>query len=351
MNVLAFYGGSAVNEWIGRAREADIVEVARRLQPRLRRVGIEWVGPCPSGCAREDGFAVAPRKRVFTCRPSGAGGDVIAMVMHSLACDFKDACAFIVGRGRPSPRVLPFNETLRRQRSCAERAASTERRGTVSDAPEEAERILKRNIAAGIWERSVPVSGSIGESSFVRRGLDPAAFHELRFHPCLEHWFGGGCMPAVVAQVTSGDGDFLGVHATFLTEDGGANKLLGNKRKLMLGGVRGGGVRFGLPPREEAYVVGEGIESTLSAMRLWGLSSGCAALSAPGLETLLLPVDVRRIVIAADNDINFRGQDAANRARHRWQTEGRQVRVRLPTAQGHDFNDLLLAKIERGTLS
>ena len=92
-----------------------------------------------------------------------------------------------------------------------------------------------------------PLSGSIGERYFVGRGLDPAAFPELRFHPRLEHWFGGGCMPAVVARVTSSAGEFLGVHATFLTEDGGANKALGDKRKLMLGGVRGGGVRFGLP--------------------------------------------------------------------------------------------------------
>ena len=271
------------------------------------------------------------------------------MVMHALGCDFNDACAFIVGQGRPSLTVLPFNETLRRQRSCAERAAEAERRRAESDAAEEAERLLRRNIAAQIWESSGPLSGSIGERYFCLRGLDAAAFKELRFHPRLEHWFGGGCMPAVVAQVTSYAGEFLGVHATFLTEDGAANKALGDKRKLMLGAVRGGGVRFGLPLSEEAYVVGEGIESTLSAMRLWGLSSGCAALSAPGLENLLLPADVTRIVIAADNDVNLRGQAAARRARRRWQAEGRQVRVRMPKAPGYDYNDLLLAKIARGT--
>ncbi len=112
-----------------------------------------------------------------------------------------------------------------------------------------------------------------------------------------------------------------------------STSLSESKRKLMLGCVGGGGVRFGSPSREEAYVVGEGIESTLSAMRLWGLSCGCAALSAPGLENLLLPADVNLVVIAADNDVNLRGQRAANRARSRWKAEGRQVRVRLPKAR------------------
>ena len=104
-------------------------------------------------------------------------------------------------------------------------------------------------------------------------------------------------------------------------------------------------------PSDEAYVVGEGIESTLSAMRLWGLSSGCAALSAPGMENLLLPADVRHIVIAADNDLNLRGQAAARRARCRWQAEGRQVRVRMPKTPGYDYNDLLLRKMALETSS
>jgi hypothetical protein len=349
MNILAFYRRSVVDEWIARARVADIVEVARNLQPRLRRAGAEWVGPCPSGCAHEDGFAVAPRKGVFICRPSGAGGDVIAMVMHALGREFNEACAYIVGHRRPALQVLSFDETLRLQTN-AEHTVAAERRRAESGAAEEAERIRKRKIAARICENSAPL-GSIGRSYFARRGLNAFAFHELRFHPRLEHWFGGGCLPAVIARVTSKDGDFLGVHATFLTEEGRANNALGIRRKLMLGSVGGGGVRFGSPLAEQAYAVGEGIESTLSAMRLWGLSGGCAALSAPGLENLLLPADVKRIVIASDNDVNFRGQDAANRARFRWEAEGRHVLVRQPNTQGHDYNDLLLGKIAQGTLA
>ena len=273
------------------------------------------------------------------------------MVMHARGCDFNGACAYVVGQERPSLEVLSFDETLRRQKLLAEKAAEAERRRSEFDAAEEAERSLKRKIASEIWGNSGPLNGSIGEGYFARRGIGPLAFSELRFHPRLAHWLGGGVMPALVARVTCKDGKFLGVHATFLMGDGRATEAPQSHRKLMLGCVGGGGVRFGSPSREEAYVVGEGIESTLSAMRLWGLCCGCAALSAPGLENLLLPADINPVVIAADNDVNLRGQRAARRARSRWEAEGLQVRVRLPSAKGHDYNDLLLEKIGRGTRS
>ena len=64
MNARAFRGSPALEHWIAGARAANIVGIARQLQPQMRRVGTEWVGPCPSGCARDDGFAVTSRKGV-----------------------------------------------------------------------------------------------------------------------------------------------------------------------------------------------------------------------------------------------------------------------------------------------
>ena len=66
-----------------------------------------------------------------------------------------------------------------------------------------------------------------------------------------------------------------------------------------------------------------------------------AALSAVGLERLVLPELVAEVVIAADNDP--RGVQAANVAAARWQAEGRMVRIALPPA-GQDFNDVLRAE-------
>jgi hypothetical protein len=67
-----------------------------------------------------------------------------------------------------------------------------------------------------------------------------------------------------------------------------------------------------------------------------------AAISAGNLGGgLLLPPEVRCVVIAADPDDP--GRQAARDAWPRWTAEGREVRVALPDGSG-DFNDLLQAR-------
>ena len=56
-----------------------------------------------------------------------------------------------------------------------------------------------------------------------------------------------------------------------------------------------------------------------------------------------LPPDVRRIIIAADNDASGAGQRNALAAYDRRTAEGRSARIKTPPAAGTDFNDLLLA--------
>ena len=56
-----------------------------------------------------------------------------------------------------------------------------------------------------------------------------------------------------------------------------------------------------------------------------------------------LPPDVRRILIAADNDVSGVGQRNALAAYDRWTAEGRSARIKTPPNTGDDFNDLLLA--------
>ena len=54
------------------------------------------------------------------------------------------------------------------------------------------------------------------------------------------------------------------------------------------------------PGRE--FIIGEGIESTLSAIKLFGAHAGCAALSAYEIHSLILPPEAKRVRIFADND-------------------------------------------------
>jgi hypothetical protein len=143
----------------------------------------------------------------------------------------------------------------------------------------------------------------------------------------------------LVEHVTRG---ILGVHAIRLW-DGGRRKAYGNKTYNRYGGVfDGGGVWLGTPGGE--LIVGEGLETTLSAMLILDRAWGVATLGGRGMKRLDLPETAERVCIAADNDDernDFAGQQAAAEAEERWSDEGRDVRIVAPNTPGTDFNDLL----------
>lgn len=64
-----------------------------------------------------------------------------------------------------------------------------------------------------------------------------------------------------------------------------------------------------------------------------------AALSTGGMRVLVLPADVREVIVAADNDPP--GLAAAHAAAERWSNEGRRVRIAVPDRPGCDFNDMI----------
>ena len=88
----------------------------------------------------------------------------------------------------------------------------------------------------------------------------------------------------------------------------------------------------------------EGVETGLAAGRAFTLPCW-SAVYAGGLRSLVLPPDVRRIIIAADNDASGTGQRNALAAYDRWAAEGRSVRIgRCPPDVGDDFNDVLIKR-------
>jgi DNA primase len=85
-------------------------------------------------------------------------------------------------------------------------------------------------------------------------------------------------------------------------------------------------------------MIGEGIETTLSAMQAAGIPAW-AALSTSGMRSLNLPNTVREVIVLADGDDP--GDTAARACAERWAREGRRVRIARPPP-GFDFNDLLM---------
>jgi phage/plasmid primase-like uncharacterized protein len=106
---------------------------------------------------------------------------------------------------------------------------------------------------------------------------------------------------------------------------------------MTIGRCKGAAVR--LAPAGPILALAEGIETALSYMQVRGLPTW-AALSAGGFRSLILPEEVREIIIAADSDPV--GLIAARAAARLWLAEGRQVSIARPPL-GVDFNDLVRA--------
>ncbi len=153
----------------------------------------------------------------------------------------------------------------------------------------------------------------------------------------------GGRLPAMVAEVLDMAGRPIAAHRTYLTPAGA--KAAADPVKASLGPVWGGAVR--LDPAAPELVIGEGIETAASAGLLLQLPAW-AAISAGNLARgLVLPPEVRAVVIAADPD--QAGIAAAAAASTRWQAEGRRVRIATPDVPGRDFNDVLQERAGHAT--
>lgn len=187
--------------------------------------------------------------------------------------------------------------------------------------------------AGRIWSssRSDPLLSAYLRSRSI--AIEPPA--DLRFHPNLLHQPSGSRWPAMVALVRDAGGNPAGIHRTWLATTGRGKAPI-DRNKMSLGPVSGGAVR--LSPVTDTVLLGEGLETTLSAMQLTNLP-GWSTLSSSGLKAVQLPLEIRSVAIAADHDAP--GLEAAEALRERLEIEGRSVSVLRPNREGADFNNIL----------
>ena len=134
----------------------------------------------------------------------------------------------------------------------------------------------------------------------------------------------------MLAPVVDVDGEQIGVHMTFLRSDGAGKADLPKEfQRECRGVIHGGAIRL-IPfdPGVE-LILSESVETSLAAAEIFDLPCW-SAVYAGGLKTIELPPDVRRIIIAADNDVSGAGQRNALAAYDRWTAEGREVRIKMP---------------------
>ena len=145
----------------------------------------------------------------------------------------------------------------------------------------------------------------------------------------------GRRFPAMVMPFVKGD-RLVGAQVTHLNKDG-TGKLDAKPAKKSYGPIKGGYVVLGPIETDEPLLVGEGIETVLSAMQITGLP-GIACIGTTLMEAVEVP-QCSEVIIVGDNDDP--GEKAAKTLAQRLANEGRTVRIALPEYAGDDWNVVL----------
>ena len=292
--------------------------VCRRYLPGGRKEGTYWKAGNARGdpgCSLFVGLGPPAHPGRWKDGATGEHGDLLDLLRHQCG-----------------PRA--FDEARAFLGQCAASAAPRHP-GPVRGGKHLAERMRR------MWAMCRPIEGTLAERYLRSRHLAYTRFPALRFHPALYYRDGDRTetfreLPALVAQVTNHQGDFVGVHRTYLAPDGRGKGQVAAPRKS-LGSIAGAAVWLGL--RQSTIVVCEGLETTLSFLAARPRLGAAAALSAAGLAAFVPPAGVTRLVIAPDNDVA--GTQAAERLQRRCEDRGVGAIVFAP--ERNDFNDDLRA--------
>jgi hypothetical protein len=389
------------------ARSADILESAQRLLgAKLKPEGPHWVGPCPAGCAKRDGFIVTPAKGrgIFLCRPSVATGDVINMVEHGLGCSRVEAAETITGRSRPDrsrdETSDEFNTGLAKN---AERQAELERRKEEQRREEEAKKEHDDEAIDDILKRALDLDhpdAEPGRAYLQARGLNPHKrllkeikfVAELGYYGTRENSSGKvvrlATLPAIIAIIRDSSGARIGISQAYLDPNAPRKwKPEGsptNSPRKIKGEKKGGMIVLGRIG--ERLAVGEGWETCLAwdqlkgmgffgdtlagedialraAVDLGNLAGGATGsvphpflkdangkpariangVPDPNAPGWVVPEGIKEVRLLGDYDSEvFFTAAKMAVAARRHMDKGREVYIHFPPTPGRDWNDQLL---------
>ena len=206
----------------------------------------------------------------------------------------------------------------------------------------------RKKILRATWLRSKPIRNGDSVDCYLKsRRIALTAFPSvLRHHPQLDYYSEDnrctGCHPAMLALITDKENKGVTLHRTYL---GNACKADVKKPKKLMPPLwprasLGAAIKL-YQPTDGTLALAEGIETALSIHIATGIPVWATG-SAYGLENIILPLTIREIIIAVDNDESNRGQEAASILTEKLLSEGRRVKRVIPPKIGQDFNDLLL---------
>lgn len=298
-----------------------VVEAARgRWSGILQALGVNASflrnvhGPCPI-CGGKDRFRFDDQSfGKWICGQCGSG-DGFSLLMELNGWSFKDAAT----------RVEAIVGSVEKVAQKAERTEAQK----VKDI---------RDLLLG----SFPIKGTPAEAYLERRCGQLGPVQDLRYHPACRYSKELGTFPALLAVLRYPDGRGASVHRTYLTLDG-RKADLDPVRKIMPGlPLNTSCVR--LAPIAERIGLAEGIETALCASKRFAMPVW-SAISAGGMIAWEPPVEIREVVIFADNDENFTGQQAAYTLAKRLALKGIKAEVCIPETVGTDWADVVMQKV------
>jgi len=202
--------------------------------------------------------------------------------------------------------------------------------------------------ALQLWDDALPISGTMAER-YLREHrkitiVPPDVNSVLRFHPGCP--FGGPrsffpCMLALVRDISSATHRPCGVHRTPLDPVHGKiapPRALGTFYKCA--------IKLWPTPDHGRLTIGEGIETTLSAVQLMPKLAPAWAVGTAG-NVGMFPIldDVHELRICADKDpvsSGRIGQVKAKQCAERYGAFGKLATIHTPRKRGHkDFNDVV----------
>ena len=128
---------------------------------------------------------------------------------------------------------------------------------------------------------------------------------------------------------------------TYLARDGKSKAKVEKKdQRRTFGSPKGGAVRLAEPADGVPLLLGEGVETTLTAIEATGYP-GWATLGTSGLVNVELPDAVQEVILLAENDESGANQKALDKVCPVLIERGIRVRIARPPEGVNDFNDLV----------
>lgn len=218
-------------------------------------------------------------------------------------------------------------------------------------ADEERQRQRQATINGQLFDLAHPLERQSPVGRYlVRRGLGKLSKRPQALRMASLPYFEDGCeigrFPVMLGAVTAPDGVLVGLHRTYISDEGHKAPVPQPKKLSRTSGVlAGASIKLYEPTIINGKLtlgVSEGIETALACYLASGIPTW-SCVSAGLLRAFQWPDGLQSLVIYADNDASGVGQAAARDLAGRAAAAGLECRVLIPEIVGNDWLDVYVA--------